>query len=66
MHHLVNRLLVILAAATDRELARQVKFLKVENEILRSKLPARITVTAKERRRLVKFGAKPARHFTSW
>ncbi len=58
MHRLVNRLLVILAAATDRELARQVKFLKVENEILRSKLPERITVTAKERRRLMKFGAK--------
>jgi hypothetical protein len=33
--------------ATDRELARQVTFLKVENEILRSNLPARITVTAK-------------------
>jgi putative transposase len=58
MYHLVNRLLVILATATDRELARQVKFLKVENEILRSKLPPRITVTPKERRRLVKFGAR--------
>src|SRR5438477_8617205 len=58
MHRLVNRLLVVLATATDRELIRQLKFLKVENEILRSKLPERITVTAQERRRLVKFGAK--------
>ena len=33
--------LLLLARATDRELARQVQFLKVENEILRSKLPAR-------------------------
>jgi putative transposase len=58
MRPLVNRLLLILATATDRELARHVKFLKVENEILRNKLPARITITPKERRRLVKFGAK--------
>jgi putative transposase len=30
----------------------------MENEILRSKLPARITVTPKERQRLLKFGAQ--------
>jgi putative transposase len=35
-----------------------VKYLKVENEILRSKLPQRVTVTAKERNRLVKFALK--------
>jgi putative transposase len=61
MRPLFNRLLVVLAAATDRELARQVKFLKVENEILRSRLPARIEVTPQERRRLAKFGAKLGR-----
>lgn len=58
---LFNRLWVILATATDRELVRQVKFLKVENEILRSKLPARIAVTPRERRRLMKFGARLAK-----
>jgi putative transposase len=32
--------------------------LKVENGILRSKLPARISIAPKERQRLIKFGAK--------
>ena len=35
-----------------------IKYLKVENQILRSKLPGRITVTPKERHRLVKFAQK--------
>lgn len=34
---------------------------QVENEVLRSKLPARITVTPKERQRLLKYGAKLGR-----
>ena len=55
---LFRSLLLVIAGSTQRELARQVRYLQVENEILRSKLPARITVTPKERQRLVKFGAK--------
>lgn len=55
---LYRSLLLVIASSTQRELARQVRYLKVENEILRSKLPARITITPKERQRLVKFGAK--------
>ena len=55
---LFNSLLLVIAGATQRELARQVRYLKVENATLRSKLPARITVTPKERQRLLKFGAK--------
>jgi len=46
------------AGATQKELARQIKFLKVENEILRSPLPNRITVTPKERHRFVRFAQK--------
>jgi putative transposase len=46
----------MLANATDRELARQVQYLKAENRILRDKLPNRITVTAAERQRLLKHG----------
>ena len=38
------------------ELARQIQYLKAENEVLRSKLPKRITVTPSERQRLLKFG----------
>lgn len=51
-------LLLVIAGSTQRELARQVRYLTVENEILRSKLPARITISPKDRQRLVKFGAK--------
>lgn len=58
---LFRSLLLVIAGSTQRELARQVRYLKVENEILRSKLPARITLTAKERQRLVKFGSKLGR-----
>ena len=44
-----SRPLLVIAGATQRELARQIRYLKVENEVLRSKLPARISVTPKER-----------------
>src|SRR6185437_4303183 len=47
---------LMLANATDRELARQVQYLKTENRILRDKLPKRLTVTVQERQRLLKFG----------
>src|SRR5260370_41698202 len=47
---------LLLARATDRELARMVEYLKAENRILRDKLPKRVAVTPQERRRLVKLG----------
>jgi putative transposase len=53
---LYQSFLLLLGAATDRELARHVQFYKVENQLLRSKVPGRITVTPEERRRLLKFG----------
>jgi putative transposase len=53
---LLHSFLLMLAAATDKALARQVRFLKAENSILLAKLPKRITVTPAERRRLVKLG----------
>ena len=49
---------LVIAGETQKELAQQVKYLKVENEILRSKLPRRITVTPNERKRLVRFARK--------
>ena len=58
MAHLFQSLLLLVATASKNELARQIKYLKVENEILRSKLPGRITVTGKERSRLVRFAQK--------
>src|SRR5581483_8936074 len=56
MEAVFQSLLLLIARATDRELARQVQYLKAENDILRSKLPRRINVTPKERQRLLKFG----------
>ena len=56
MTNIYRSLLLVIAGATQKELARQIKYLKVENEILRSKLPTRVSVTPQERNRLVKFG----------
>jgi putative transposase len=56
MRALMQSFLVMLATATDRELAKQVQYLKKENGILRKRLPKRVIVTDKERRQLLKFG----------
>ncbi len=61
MKNLYQRLLLLIAGVTQRELARHVRYLKIENEILRSKLPKRVPVTLKEQNRLVKLGAKLGR-----
>ncbi|QDU28877.1 hypothetical protein ETAA8_39830 [Anatilimnocola aggregata] len=45
MPNFFQSLLLVIAGATENELARQVKYLKVENQILRSRLPKRITIT---------------------
>lgn len=58
MRNIYNALLLLIAGATQKELARQVTYLKVENKILRSKLPARVPVTTVEKSRLVRFGQK--------
>ena len=53
-----NSLLLVIAGSTSKELARQIAYLKVENRILRSKLPARIKLTDKEKSRLCRFASK--------
>jgi hypothetical protein len=53
MANVFQSLLLAIATATQNELARQIKYFKVENQILRSKLPERITITPQERQRLV-------------
>jgi putative transposase len=58
MPRLLQPLWLLLAAATDRRLARMVEYLKAESRIFRGKLPDRITVTARERARLVRLGTK--------
>jgi putative transposase len=53
---LYTALMVLLAKATDRELARMVSYLKEENRILRARLPEQINTTPRERERLLRFG----------
>lgn len=48
--------LLLLARATESELARMLEFLKTENQVLRAKLPRRVEVTAAEKRLLIKLG----------
>ena len=56
MARIFHPLLQLLVCSTRQELARQVQYLKTENQILRSKLPQRVTTTPEERRRLIKAG----------
>ena len=53
---LANCLFFNLSCWMHRGLARQVEYLKAENEILRSKLPRKVTVTEEERSLLVRLG----------
>lgn len=58
MKNLYHRLLQLIAGAPRQKLARHVRYLKIENQILRRTLPRRVPVTAKDRNRLIRFGAK--------
>ena len=53
---LLQPFFALLAAANDSKLAQMVEYLKTENAVLRAKLPTRITITAREKARLVKLG----------
>ncbi|MCO8123523.1 hypothetical protein NHH03_17380 [Stieleria sp. TO1_6] len=48
-------LMLVIAKSTDKELARQVSYLKAENQILRSRLPKRLSLTQREKNRLIRF-----------
>ena len=54
--NLIRPLLAVLASLTQRDLARQLLFLKEENRILPSRLSTRIRVTPSEKLRLIKLG----------
>ena len=56
MAKLLHPLFFLLAYATDKQLAKYLEYLKVENRILRNKLPKRITITLAERKQLIKHG----------
>jgi len=48
MRGIFQSLLLLIAQATGRELARMVQYLKVENRVLLGKLPKRVEVTPRE------------------
>ena len=56
MIKLFHPLLALIASAGDRELARSVRYLKEENQILRARVPGEIHTQPHERARLLKFG----------
>ena len=56
MPRFFHPLVALLASMTRSELGRQVQYLKAENQVLRAKLPKRITVTPCEQNRLLKLG----------
>lgn len=58
MRRFINPLLLLAAHAWRSDLIRQIQYLKVENLILRSKLPRQVPITPRERQRLIRY-ARP-------
>ena len=56
MAKILHPLLTLLASHSRQELAKEMRFLKAENKILRSKLPDRIKLDNREKQTLVKHG----------
>jgi putative transposase len=53
--NIYTALMLGIARSTQKELARQVSYLKAENQMLRSRMPAKISLTQREKNRLVRF-----------
>lgn len=58
MSDLLQRFLRLMNHADARDLLAQIEFLKLENEILRSRLPKQIRLTREERSRLLRCGRR--------
>lgn len=52
----INPLVFLFPRTRHSDLAQQLQYLKVENEILRARMPKHIRTTKSERKRLLKFG----------
>ena len=50
-------LMLVTARSTQKELARQISYLKAKNQILQSRLPDRISLIQREKNRLVRSAA---------
>jgi putative transposase len=56
--NIYTSLMLVIARSTEKELARQVSYLKAENQILRNRLPDKISLTEREKNRLDRFAKK--------
>jgi len=56
MRNIYRSLWLLVAGATQKQLARDLRFALIEIELMRPRLPKRILLTPQERRRLVRFG----------
>ncbi len=56
MKWFMHPLLVLIANATESELAKYVEYLKVENQVLRDRLPTKIDTAEAERAELLRVG----------
>lgn len=57
MTRLLQPLFALFAASTDDKLRQMVEYLREENRILRARLPKTLTLTAREKARLIRFGS---------
>jgi putative transposase len=57
MTRLLQPLFALFATTDDAKLRQMVEYLRAENRLLRSKLPDRITLTTREKNRLIKLGS---------
>jgi putative transposase len=57
MIRLLQPLFALFTASSDSQLRQMVEYLREENRILRSKLPKTVSLTAREKSRLIKFGS---------
>jgi putative transposase len=58
MPRLLEPLWLVFISFAEKQLAQTIEFLREENRILRGKLPKRITLSAREKNRLMKYGSK--------
>ena len=56
MPRLLQPLWLVILNFSENQLAQIIEYLREENKILRGKLPKRITLTDREKARLVKYG----------
>ena len=58
MRNLYHSLLLIIAGSTQKQLAQQVRYLSLENQMMRGRLPKRVGLNPQEKNRLIRFGSR--------